>query len=47
MTDFPTIIITKVHKLALFKGTTHLDPLLSAGFGAEVPVFIFLIFFSF
>ena len=25
--------------LALSKGTTYLDPLWSAGFGAEVPVF--------
>ena len=33
--------------LVLFKGTAHLEPLLSAGFGAEVPVFFFLIFFVF
>ena len=27
--------------LVLFKGTAHLGPLLSARFGAEVPVFVF------
>ena len=35
--------------LVSFTGTAHahLDPLLSAGFGAQVPVFIFLIFLLF
>ena len=36
-----------LNELELLKGTTHLDPLLGAGFGASVPVFIFLIFFLF
>ena len=34
-----------MHDLVLFEGTAHLDPLLSAGFGAQVPVFI--LFFVF
>ena len=33
--------------MVIFRGTAHLDPLLSAGFGTEVPAFIFLIFFLF
>ena len=32
--------------LVSLKGTAHLDPLFSTGFGASVPVLIFLIFFS-
>ena len=37
------------HVLVLFKGTAHLDPLLSAGFGASMPVlsFFFDLFSSF
>ena len=33
--------LTKRHHLVLFKGTAHLDPLLSADFGAQVPVLSF------
>ena len=33
--------------LVSFKGTAHLEPLLSAGFGAQGPVFIFLNFYPF
>ena len=37
----------KTYGLVSFKGTAHLEPLLSAGFGAQVPVSIFLISFTF
>ena len=35
------------HVLVLFKGTAHLDFLFSAGFGVQMPAFIFLFIFSF
>ena len=34
--------LKKAHHLALFKSTTHLDPLLSAGLDSQVAVLIFL-----